>query len=332
MPRRRNTPWIYRWSRVLIGAIAIAGAIATAYLTITHFGGQSVACPTSGCDKVLTSPYARLGKDGIPLSLLGAIAYSGMAVLALGPLAISGTQQKDLRKKLEDWSWLLLLVGAISMVVFSGYLMYLLFFVINSGICIYCVASALFTISMLTLTLLGREWPDMGQILFTGGIVAVVAIVGSVLTYQISSGDLSANAADDQSPYKIMNTSGASEVALAEHLTSVDAKMYGAYWCPHCHDQKELFGRDAARKINYIECDPKGPNAQPQACTDAKVTGFPSWTVKGKMVSGTQSLQSLSQLSGYSGKQDFKNKVAGPVAPPGGAQAPPQSAPQSAPQ
>ncbi len=44
MSRRRSLPWIHRWSRPLLGAIAIIGAILTAYLTITKLTGGDVAC------------------------------------------------------------------------------------------------------------------------------------------------------------------------------------------------------------------------------------------------------------------------------------------------
>jgi len=30
--------------------------------------------------------------------------------------------------------------------------------------------------------------------------------------------------------------------AFAKCLASKQAKMYGLYWCPHCIDQKEMFG------------------------------------------------------------------------------------------
>ena len=30
--------------------------------------------------------------------------------------------------------------------------------------------------------------------------------------------------------------------ALAKCLTSKDVKMYGTSWCPHCNNQKEMFG------------------------------------------------------------------------------------------
>jgi uncharacterized membrane protein/glutaredoxin len=311
MSRRRSTPWIYRWSRVLIGAIAIIGALTTGYLTLSHFQGQSVACPTSGCDSVLSSQYAKIG--GMPLSLFGTLAYMGMALFALGPLAVNATENKDLRKKLEESTWILLLIGAVSMVVFSGYLMFLLFFKINAGICIYCVASATFTVAMLLLTLIGREWPDLGQVVFTGIIVAVVAGLGTAIMYAGITGK-TVPSAGSPDVLPITSTSGPAEIALAEHLRAVDAKMYGAYWCPHCHDQKQLFGQQAAGKFPYIECDSNGPNAQPDVCKAAGITGYPTWKIKDKSLSGAQALTELAKVSAYTGPQNFKNLPEGSLA------------------
>ncbi len=302
MSRRRSTPWLHRWSRVLIGAIAIVGAVVTGYLTVSHFQGQSVACPTTGCESVLSSQYANIG--GFPLSLFGTLAYAGMAFLALSPLPFSQPNQRDLRKKLEDWTWLLLLVGSISMVTFSGYLMYLLLFKI-SAICIYCVASAVFTVLMFLLTLFGREWPDIGQVFFTGFIVAVLAVVGSLVLYASTTPTTTTDSTD----FVITSTSGPAEVALADHLATADAKMYGAYWCPHCHDQKQLFGKEAFAKVNYIECDPNGKNPQPDLCQAANITGYPTWEVNGQKLEGAQPLLNLAKASGYSGPQNFQNVV-----------------------
>jgi len=50
--------------------------------------------------------------------------------------------------------------------------------------------------------------------------------------------------------------SGASEIALAQHLNKVGAKML-EFTCPHCQNQKHLFGQEAAGQFNYIECHPK---------------------------------------------------------------------------
>lgn len=172
MSRRRSTPWIHRWSRKLIGGISILGALLTAYLTVVKLTGNSVACtaaagataPTAaGCNDVLSSPYATV--FGLPLALFGCLAYISMAVLALAPLAVNPEKNRDLRSKLEDWTWLLLFAGATAMTIFSGYLMYVLAFAIKS-VCLYCIGSALFSLSLLTLTFLGRSWEDFGQLFF----------------------------------------------------------------------------------------------------------------------------------------------------------------------
>src|SRR2546430_1164979 len=40
--------------------------------------------------------------------------------------------------------------------------------------------------------------------------------------------------------------------SFAQCLTSKGTKMYGAWWCPHCKDQKESFGF-ALQYVNYVE-------------------------------------------------------------------------------
>jgi len=63
--------------------------------------------------------------------------------------------------------------------------------------------------------------------------------------------------------------------AFARCLTQKGVKMYGAYWCPHCSDQKALF--DASFKFApYIECGIQGNTAKiTDACTDAGIKHFP---------------------------------------------------------
>lgn len=92
---------------------------------------------------------------------------------------------------------------------------------------------------------------------------------------------------------------------LANHLNDVNATMYGAYWCPHCTDQKAMFG-EAVSTINYVECDPEGENAQPQMCTDKGIEGFPTWEINGELYPGVHSLEQLADISNYEGSQDFE--------------------------
>lgn len=333
MPRRRTkTSWLHRWSRPLIGAIAVLGATNTGYLTATELAGGEAACPTQGCDLVLSSPYATV--LGQPLALFGLLAYIAMAVFALAPLAIS-SDNKELRTTADNISWLLLFMGATAMMFFSWYLMYIMYskFVVPYGagaICIYCIASAALATLMFILTLLGRAWEDIGQLLFTGIIVAVITLVGTLGIYsQIDKPTATNNATEYQVKsstgqvfFTITDTSGEAEMELAKHLKQIDAKMFGAFWCPHCADQKKLFGIQALSEMPYVECAPEGPSPQLELCQTeltkaseklrpiiGRDAGFPTWKIGDQYYSGQQSLQDLAQYSNYQGPTDFKNAL-----------------------
>ena len=124
MKRKRSIPWIHRWSRSLMAGIASVGAAITGYLAIVKLTGNATACPTNGCDLVLTSSYATV--FGLPLALFGFLAYASMIVFALAPLLVNSSKQVQLRSNLQNWTGLLLVAGGTAMTVFSGYLMYLL--------------------------------------------------------------------------------------------------------------------------------------------------------------------------------------------------------------
>lgn len=79
--------------------------------------------------------------------------------------------------------------------------------------------------------------------------------------------------------------------------------MYGAFWCSHCLEQKEMFGREAAKQLDYVECFPDGYRTGTKmidACLDAKIEGFPTWIINGQVLSGEVELSELAQASGYS--------------------------------
>jgi len=309
--RRRQIPWMHRRSRYLIAAVAILGALNTGYITATKLLGGETACPTSGCEQVLSGPYATV--FGLPLALFGLLAYGAMAAFALVPLLVNPDQERSLRSKLENQTWLLLFAGATAMLVFSAYLMYVMFSQYVAlygakGLCYYCLASAIFALALFLLTLLGRDWEDVGQLFFTGILVSLVTIVGTLGIYANVNGSAVANTnAPGQVGPAITTLSGESELQLARHLTSIGAKMYAAYWCPHCHDQKQLFGRQALALLTIVECAPDGRNSQTALCQEKKIEGFPTWEINGKMTSGTQTLQQLADVSGYKGLRDFKN-------------------------
>lgn len=301
MKRQRSTPWIYRWSRPIMAGIATIGAAVTAYLTITKLTGDPTACPTGGCDVVLSSPYATV--FGLPLALFGFLAYASMVVFAITPLLVNSSKQKDLRTNLERWTGLLLFMGATAMTIFSGYLMYLIAFVIKA-VCIYCVGSALLSTSLFILSIIGRDWEEVGQLFFTGTITSIITLVGTLGIYtNVNNPRIAAQPGG----YTIASSSGAAEIALAQHLKQTGAKMYGAFTCPHCQNQKHLFGAEAAKQLNYVECHPQGQNAQPQTCQAAGIESFPTWEINGQKYTGEKTLQELAGLSNYQGARNFQN-------------------------
>ncbi|MDZ8053648.1 MAG: vitamin K epoxide reductase family protein [Aulosira sp. ZfuVER01] len=325
MIRRRSTPWIHKWSRPLIAAIAGLGALTTGYLTIEKLTGGSAACVAQagvkGCNDVLSSPWATV--FGQPLALFGFLAYTGMLILALAPLALKSGENNN-RKQIENLTWWLLLVGTIAMSIFSGYLMYLLATQIKA-VCPYCIASALFSVSLLVLTIIGRTWEDVGQIFFTAIIVGMITLIGTLAVFsnvnQLSStpestpgkpAQISFTPKENPNPafgWQITTTSGEAEIALANHLVKIGAKEYVAYWCPHCHEQKLIFGKEAYNIINdtiKVECAPDGLKAQPDLCKAAKIEGFPTWIINGKSYSGVQNLEELAKVSNYTGPRNFK--------------------------
>lgn len=199
------------------------------------------------------------------------------------------------------------------MMVFSGYLIYLLAFEIKA-VCIYCVGSAILSALLFTLAILGRDWQDIGQLLFTGVVVGIIVLVGTLGVYaSVKNPAIADSSSSTEQPssggYPVTTRSGQAEIALAQYLKQIGAVFYGGFWCSHCHDQKQLFGKEAVKEIPYVECDPKGNNPQTDRCQAAGIQGYPTWVINGKTVTGTQSLSELAQLSGYKGPHNFQNSL-----------------------
>jgi uncharacterized membrane protein len=275
-------------------------------LTINKLSGGGGACPTEGCEQVFSSPYATV--FGLPLTLFGFLGYATMLTLAIAPLLIQPEQNKPLRQKLEAWTWPLMFMLASAMVVFSGYLMSILAFEIKA-FCPYCVSSAIFALAMFTTILLGNRWDDLGQLAFIGFVVGVLTLTSALAVYAPvrAGGGAPTTVAAGQPGPPITTASGPAEIGLANHLKSIGAVMYGAWWCPHCHDQKQLFGAEATEVLPLVECAEDGQNPQTALCrSKPQITGFPTWEINGEFYAGTQTLQRLAEISGYSGPTDFQ--------------------------
>ena len=102
-------------------------------------------------------------------------------------------------------------------------------------------------------------------------------------------------------PKKLIVTSESTKesIALAKYLKDNGVVKYSAYWCPNCLDQSELFGKEAYKELNVVECARDGKNSQTQLCIDKKIEGFPSWEINGKIIIGVRTLKELSELTGF---------------------------------
>ncbi len=76
--------------------------------------------------------------------------------------------------------------------------------------------------------------------------------------------------------------------------------MYGAYWCPHCSEQKEMFGA-SFQYVPYVECGIRGSRDEAATCLRDNVKHFPTWQFgDGERREGALALQVLSQKTGCS--------------------------------
>jgi hypothetical protein len=90
--------------------------------------------------------------------------------------------------------------------------------------------------------------------------------------------------------------------SFARCLGDRGVKMYGAWWCPHCQEQKEKFGA-SFEYAPYIECGIKGDTrGEAQVCKDADIHHFPTWQFPptGERVERIFSMEELSDRTGCS--------------------------------
>lgn len=107
-------------------------------------------------------------------------------------------------------------------------------------------------------------------------------------------------------PARVKRRSTDQAVEFSNYLRDSKATMYGAFWCPHCQRQREMFGREAWNNVNYVECSPQGEGALVGQCTRNGIESFPTWKFQGgrSEVSGEMPLEQLARAAGYPGVFD----------------------------
>ena len=104
---------------------------------------------------------------------------------------------------------------------------------------------------------------------------------------------------NNQKKIIVTSESAKETVEFAKYLKDNGVVKYSAYWCPNCLNQSELFGKQAYKELNVVECARDGINSQTQLCIDKKIKGFPTWEINGKQILGVLSIKELSKLTGF---------------------------------
>lgn len=82
---------------------------------------------------------------------------------------------------------------------------------------------------------------------------------------------------------------------FASCLGEKGAKFYGAFWCPHCRSQKDIFGK-SAKNLPYIECSTPDGNNQLAVCTESGIESYPTWVFSdGSKENGQLTLEKLAE-------------------------------------
>ncbi len=118
------------------------------------------------------------------------------------------------------------------------------------------------------------------QTLISVIVISVAAIIGLVILQQSSNKE-----AGKPGQYN----------ALATCLGEAGAKFYGAFWCPHCNNQKKAFGK-SSELLPYVECSTPDGKGQTQVCLDNQIQSYPTWIfADGTRLTGEQTPQALAE-------------------------------------
>ena len=264
-------------------ALSVVGILLTAYLTWAKFTESAVQGCTvgGGCDVVLTSRWATL--LGLPTSLWGLLGYASLAAIAF-------VRRAD---RQWSWAWTIALVG----VCYSVYLTTVSLTMLQSA-CPYCLTSLALMSAILAVVVTQRpaEMAQRSWLWLAAGRVALAAVV--ILLVH------GTNIRPQEEP---TGPEDPQVRALAEHLADKGVLFYGASWCPHCQEQKRMFGA-SAKRLPYVECNLAGPTApQASACSAAGVNTYPTWVINGRRFVGqVMTLAELADATGFPQAASFR--------------------------
>lgn len=115
-------------------------------------------------------------------------------------------------------------------------------------------------------------------------IILVASIIGAIIFSKKGSGKSTASKYDN----------------LAMCIQNSGAKFYGAFWCPHCQNQKKMFGA-SAKLLPYVECSTPNGQGQLPVCKEKNIEGYPTWIfANGERKTGEVTIEELASKTNCS--------------------------------
>ena len=297
-----------KWPKIVIAILSTIGIVDTGSITLKNWGlFNSLSCPgtNNGCDAVLNSPWGTLFSNeniSMPLSFAGLITYTTILIITLIITLKIISPKKDLYRGL----WWILYMTSCASSIFSILLINIMAFKIQA-FCFFCLLSAILSFSIFIMTIIGAKFDNRESMFYRGIIISFAVLIGG-LVWSNKVDPARANIIE-KTPEKVApvvtEESSKAKINFAKFLTDNKIVMYSAYWCPHCHDQKQLFGKEAVEELTIVECAKDGVDNQYKLCQEKNIEGFPSWEINNQIYSGTRNLNELSRISKYPGDTNF---------------------------
>jgi uncharacterized membrane protein len=265
---------------IMLSILSLTGVVESSYLTWSKYASADVSTlclQGKSCSDVLQSPYSSIPGINLPLTLVAFLSYSVVLLLS---------QASSRSESSSEGLLTALLFITTAMATFSGYLMLLLTFVLHDA-CSYCYLSAFLSISLAAIVYSSSSYTKRTAVSRSAAISTTLAsallfLSTSSLTQPSIAAASTAPIAqltesnirkfEKNVPATITTVSTEQSLNLAKRLKALDAKMYGAYWCSHCFNQKQNLGKEAFEMVDYVECDKNGFDNQYPLCKEKKVS------------------------------------------------------------
>ena len=127
------------------------------------------------------------------------------------------------------------------------------------------------------------------------GVVGLLLVLGVVLYVTSGQGE---NSVTPPGTTSSVTASSSPIAAFAQCLKDQGVIFYGAFWCPHCQNEKALFGV-SKRLLPYVECSTSDGRGQLPICQEKLIMNYPTWEFADKSrETGEVQLAKLSEKTG----------------------------------